>query len=45
MMFAQWNPHLVYADVTGLLAKMVLTRLFPGFDITAYWGAKADCCR
>src|SRR5947209_16766701 len=33
---AQWNPRLVYADVTGYGEKGPDASL-PGFDITAYW--------
>src|SRR5246500_3624954 len=33
---AQWNPRLVYADVTGFGEKGPDASL-PGFDITAYW--------
>jgi crotonobetainyl-CoA:carnitine CoA-transferase CaiB-like acyl-CoA transferase len=33
---AQWNPRLVYADVTGFGEKGPDAAL-PGFDITAYW--------
>jgi len=33
---AQWNPRLIYADVTGFGEKGPDAEL-PGFDITAYW--------
>src|ERR1700724_2375180 len=33
---AQWNPRLIYADVTGFGDKGPDAEL-PGFDITAYW--------
>jgi crotonobetainyl-CoA:carnitine CoA-transferase CaiB-like acyl-CoA transferase len=33
---AQWNPRLVYADVTGFGQKGPDADL-PGFDITSYW--------
>src|SRR5216117_1414733 len=33
---AQWNPRLVYADLTGFGEKGPDAAL-PGFDITAYW--------
>jgi crotonobetainyl-CoA:carnitine CoA-transferase CaiB-like acyl-CoA transferase len=33
---AQWNPRLVYADVTGFGEKGPDASL-PGFDITSYW--------
>jgi crotonobetainyl-CoA:carnitine CoA-transferase CaiB-like acyl-CoA transferase len=33
---AQWNPRLIYADLTGFGEKGPDTDL-PGFDITAYW--------
>src|SRR6201999_2569098 len=33
---AQWNPRLVYADVTGFGEKGPDAGL-PGFDITSYW--------
>ncbi len=33
---AQWNPRLIYADVTGYGDKGPDADL-PGFDITAYW--------
>jgi len=33
---AQWNPRLIYADVTGFGDKGPDADL-PGFDITAYW--------
>ena len=33
---AQWNPRLIYADVTGYGDKGPDAQL-PGFDITAYW--------
>jgi crotonobetainyl-CoA:carnitine CoA-transferase CaiB-like acyl-CoA transferase len=33
---AQWNPRLVYADLTGYGEKGPDASL-PGFDITAYW--------
>ena len=33
---AQWNPRLIYADVTGFGEKGPDANL-PGFDITAYW--------
>src|SRR6202163_2516132 len=33
---AQWNPRLVYADLTGYGEKGPDAHL-PGFDITAYW--------
>jgi crotonobetainyl-CoA:carnitine CoA-transferase CaiB-like acyl-CoA transferase len=33
---AQWNPRLVYADVTGYGEKGPDSEL-PGFDITSYW--------
>jgi crotonobetainyl-CoA:carnitine CoA-transferase CaiB-like acyl-CoA transferase len=33
---AQWNPRLVYADVTGYGERGPDASL-PGFDITAYW--------
>jgi crotonobetainyl-CoA:carnitine CoA-transferase CaiB-like acyl-CoA transferase len=32
----QWNPRLIYADVTGFGDKGPDSQL-PGFDITAYW--------
>jgi len=32
----QWNPHLIYADLTGFGEKGPDAEL-PGFDITAYW--------
>src|SRR5258708_8844082 len=32
----QWNPRLIYADVTGFGDKGPDAEL-PGFDITAYW--------
>ena len=32
----QWNPHLIYADVTGFGEKGPDSEL-PGFDITSYW--------
>ena len=32
----QWNPRLIYADVTGFGEKGPDASL-PGFDITAYW--------
>jgi crotonobetainyl-CoA:carnitine CoA-transferase CaiB-like acyl-CoA transferase len=32
----QWNPRLIYADVTGFGDKGPDSEL-PGFDITAYW--------
>lgn len=32
----QWNPRLIYADLTGFGAKGPDADL-PGFDITAYW--------
>src|SRR3979490_2657934 len=32
----QWNPRLIYADVTGFGEKGPDAEL-PGFDITAYW--------
>ena len=31
-----WNPHLIYADLTGYGEKGADAHL-PGFDITAYW--------
>src|SRR3954451_762698 len=33
---AQWNPRLIYADVTGFGEKGPDAEL-PGFDITSYW--------
>src|ERR1700744_1648271 len=33
---AQWNPRLIYADLTGFGEKG-LDATLPGFDITAYW--------
>src|SRR5712691_6107492 len=33
---AQWNPRLIYADVTGFGDKGPDSEL-PGFDITSYW--------
>ena len=33
---AQWNPRLIYADVTGFGDKGPDAEL-PGFDITSYW--------
>src|SRR5438552_6500235 len=33
---AQWNPRLIYADLTGYGEKGPDANL-PGFDITAYW--------
>src|SRR6202046_984302 len=33
---AQWNPRLIYADLTGFGAKGPDANL-PGFDLTAYW--------
>ena len=33
---AQWNPRLIYADLTGFGEKGPDTNL-PGFDITSYW--------
>jgi formyl-CoA transferase len=33
---AQWNPRLIYADLTGFGEKGPDSGL-PGFDITAYW--------
>ena len=33
---AQWNPRLIYADLTGFGEKGPDASL-PGFDITAYW--------
>src|SRR6195256_6534339 len=33
---AQWNPRLIYADLTGFGEKGPDAAL-PGFDITAYW--------
>jgi crotonobetainyl-CoA:carnitine CoA-transferase CaiB-like acyl-CoA transferase len=33
---AQWNPSLIYADVTGFGEKGPDAEL-PGFDITSYW--------
>jgi formyl-CoA transferase len=33
---AQWNPRLIYADITGYGDKGPDATL-PGFDITAYW--------
>jgi crotonobetainyl-CoA:carnitine CoA-transferase CaiB-like acyl-CoA transferase len=33
---AQWNPRLIYADLTGFGEKGPDAHL-PGFDITAYW--------
>ena len=33
---AQWNPRLIYADLTGYGEKGPDASL-PGFDITAYW--------
>ena len=33
---AQWNPRLIYADVTGFGEKGPDSEL-PGFDITSYW--------
>src|SRR5258708_699062 len=33
---AQWNPRLVYADITGYGEKGPDAAL-PGFDLTAYW--------
>jgi formyl-CoA transferase len=33
---AQWNPRLIYADLTGFGEKGPDANL-PGFDITAYW--------
>jgi formyl-CoA transferase len=33
---AQWNPRLIYADLTGFGEKGPDATL-PGFDITAYW--------
>ena len=33
---AQWNPRLIYADVTGFGEKGPDANL-PGFDITSYW--------
>ena len=33
---AQWNPRLIYADITGFGEKGPDAAL-PGFDITAYW--------
>jgi crotonobetainyl-CoA:carnitine CoA-transferase CaiB-like acyl-CoA transferase len=33
---AQWNPRLIYADVTGFGEKGPDSAL-PGFDITSYW--------
>ena len=33
---AQWNPRLVYADITGFGEKGPDANL-PGFDITSYW--------
>ena len=35
-MWRQWNPRLIYADVTGFGEKGPDADL-PGFDITAYW--------
>jgi len=32
----QWNPRLIYADVTGFGEKGPDANL-PGFDITSYW--------
>jgi crotonobetainyl-CoA:carnitine CoA-transferase CaiB-like acyl-CoA transferase len=33
---AQWNPRLIYADLTGFGEKGPDSEL-PGFDITSYW--------
>jgi crotonobetainyl-CoA:carnitine CoA-transferase CaiB-like acyl-CoA transferase len=33
---AQWNPRLIYADVTGF-GEQGPDASLPGFDITAYW--------
>jgi crotonobetainyl-CoA:carnitine CoA-transferase CaiB-like acyl-CoA transferase len=33
---AQWNPRLIYADVTGF-GEMGPDSALPGFDITSYW--------
>src|SRR5882757_5595082 len=33
---AQWNPRLIYADITGFGEKGPDANL-PGFDITSYW--------
>src|SRR5215471_6848076 len=33
---AQWNPRLIYADLTGFGEKGLDAEL-PGFDITSYW--------
>ena len=33
---AQWNPRLIYADVTGFGENRAHSGL-PGFDITSYW--------
>ena len=33
---AQWNPRLIYADITGY-GDMGPDAELPGFDITAYW--------
>jgi len=33
---AQWNPRLIYADLTGFGEKGPDAAL-PGFDLTAYW--------
>jgi crotonobetainyl-CoA:carnitine CoA-transferase CaiB-like acyl-CoA transferase len=33
---AQWNPRLIYADVTGFGEKGP-DAILPGFDITSYW--------
>src|SRR6266487_5957743 len=36
---AQWNPRLIYADLTGYGEKGPDASL-PGFDITAYWARR-----
>src|SRR5262249_47220014 len=33
---AKWNPHLIYADLTGF-GDMGPDADLPGFDITSYW--------
>ena len=38
----QWNPRLIYADVTGFGEKGPDADL-PGFDITAYWARSGLC--
>src|SRR5712672_491116 len=38
---AQWNPRLIYADLTGFGEKGPDAAL-PGFDLTAFWAGSGD---